>query len=204
MIIVEIPGLTGAYDWDIQRDAEVSLGFSLFDIGCVAIQWSGWINTGTFDCFGTLQGLGGQFDATFIPESLAGASFEERDGRANFTIPFERTDPVQLQPGGTFDFLLDGSADIRVSFPPYFQKCLIVYSPIGMLSSVSLVIAAHRMHDFDADGAVDLDDMNAFDSCMGGPEDQLAIGCEVFDSDRDVDVDLADFAAFQVEFTGEP
>ena len=79
-----------------------------------------------------------------------------------------------------------------------------VYSPIGMLNSVSLVIAAHRMHDFDADGAVDLDDMNAFDSCMGGPEDQLAIGCEVFDSDRDVDVDLADFAAFQVAFIGEP
>lgn len=203
-IVVEIPELVGVYDWVTQHDAEVSLGFSLFDIGCVAIQWSGWINTGTFDCNGTLEGLGGQFVATFIPESFAEASFEELDEHANFTISFERTDPVHLETGGTFDFLLDGSADIRVSFPPYFQKCLIVYSPIGMLSSLSLVMAAHRMHDFDADGAVELDDMNGFHSCMGGPDDQLTTGCEIFDSDRDTDVDLADFATFQVAFTGEP
>ncbi len=60
--------------------------------------------------------------------------------------------------------------------------------------------------DYNEDGAVDLEDWEAFADCMSGPNldyppDPL-LNCPVFDANRDGDVDLADFAAFQLAFTG--
>jgi len=65
--------------------------------------------------------------------------------------------------------------------------------------------------DFDDDGDVDLDDYTVFADCLAGPgatpaptDPQVTVQecLDVFDSDRDDDVDLADFASFQEYFTG--
>ncbi|HNO77260.1 MAG TPA: choice-of-anchor Q domain-containing protein [Phycisphaerae bacterium] len=57
--------------------------------------------------------------------------------------------------------------------------------------------------DYDADGDVDLDDYDAFATCMSGPHSQVgfatpsALCRQAFDDDNDGDVDVEDFAAFQ-------
>jgi hypothetical protein len=45
-------------------------------------------------------------------------------------------------------------------------------------------------------------DCDVFSACMSGPEVDMEAGCECADMDGDVDVDLADFAAFQPVFAG--
>jgi len=70
--------------------------------------------------------------------------------------------------------------------------------PVGMLflgSSSGIV-------DLDGDGDMDVDDMDLFAGCMGGPDASSPPGCEpaIFtaaDLDADGDVDLGDYAAFQ-------
>ena len=63
--------------------------------------------------------------------------------------------------------------------------------------------------DWDRDGSVDIDDWLEFPGCMSGPWDGAAwvmpsAECRgVFDFDGDADVDLKDFAEFQVLFGGE-
>jgi len=57
--------------------------------------------------------------------------------------------------------------------------------------------------DCDADGGVTLLDYDAFEACLSGPGGGLIEpGCVCFDLDGSGDVDLADFATFQVAFTG--
>jgi hypothetical protein len=55
--------------------------------------------------------------------------------------------------------------------------------------------------DIDTNGFVDLEDYSYFDLCLtdSGPGQSPSLGAclEPFDFDEDVDVDLADFAAFQ-------
>jgi hypothetical protein len=65
-------------------------------------------------------------------------------------------------------------------------------------------LGAGCIGDLDTDGDVDLDDMELFYSCMGGPGLPNP-GCdsEVFargDIDDDEDIDLSDFALFQPNF----
>jgi hypothetical protein len=53
--------------------------------------------------------------------------------------------------------------------------------------------------DYDENGVVDLADFVYFPECMTGPDaGPPTTECEVFDSDTDEDVDLVDFAAFQM------
>lgn len=59
--------------------------------------------------------------------------------------------------------------------------------------------------DFNGDGNVGLFDYTMLDACLTGPDVGLLWpGCDVFDHDSDDDVDLADAAAFQGRFIGEP
>lgn len=52
--------------------------------------------------------------------------------------------------------------------------------------------------DMDCDGNVASDDYAIFSLLLGGPD--ASVGCPAFDSDEDGDIDLLDFAAFQVVF----
>jgi hypothetical protein len=65
--------------------------------------------------------------------------------------------------------------------------------------------------DFDGDGDVDSDDYVNYDDCSAGPDaspapvipDATESDClNAFDQDDDNDIDLQDFAAFQLGFTG--
>ena len=57
--------------------------------------------------------------------------------------------------------------------------------------------------DFDNDGDVDADDVNAIDACASGPTVALAAGCEDKDLDNDNDIDQLDFAIVQRCISGE-
>ncbi|UCG17415.1 MAG: hypothetical protein JSV19_05170 [Phycisphaerales bacterium] len=56
--------------------------------------------------------------------------------------------------------------------------------------------------DCDGDGDVDVDDFVELEACLLGPGGGLGAGCGCFDFDDSSDVDLFDFAEFQVAFTG--
>ena len=57
--------------------------------------------------------------------------------------------------------------------------------------------------DWECDGDIDLVDFAHMPTCMTGPlGGVLGPGCETFDLDGDIDVDLEDFAGFQGAFTG--
>jgi hypothetical protein len=199
MVVVEMPELTGGYLFNT-REAEVSFGFSLFEIGCVAMEWAGGIHTSTVDCGGgNLQGFGGALEASFVGQPLPSATYSEFLGEPSWWIPFDRMDAFA---GGTFDFLLDGNAKVHVLFDQVIQECFVVEPASAVLDSVGLIIAARRMHDFDGDGQVELDDAAEFVECIDGPNGGLGFGCPVFDGDGDEDVDLTDAAAFQRAFTG--
>ena len=59
-----------------------------------------------------------------------------------------------------------------------------------------------RSGDVDGDGAVELDDFTVFEACLLGPAGGLAeLDCACVDFDTSGDVDLVDFAAFQILFT---
>ena len=57
--------------------------------------------------------------------------------------------------------------------------------------------------DTNADGLINLSDYLPFAECMTGPKVVRVPACDTLDFDRDVDVDLADFVAFQEVFTAE-
>jgi len=62
-----------------------------------------------------------------------------------------------------------------------------------------LAVTASTPGDYNGDGNVNLDDYAYWDDCMTGPgAESVTSECEVFDFDEDVDVDLEDFAAFEL------
>lgn len=56
--------------------------------------------------------------------------------------------------------------------------------------------------DCDDDGDITLADYACFAECALGPNEPVPSDCDVFDYDFDADVDLADFAGFQLSFGG--
>ncbi|MCK4343600.1 MAG: hypothetical protein KAY37_17950 [Phycisphaerae bacterium] len=82
-------------------------------------------------------------------------------------------------------------------------------SPITTASLIGNTTIAYAIQplpnipDLDGDGDVDLDDFNILAGCLNGPDVPVEPDCEPADlHGGDDDVDLADFRAFQVAFTG--
>ncbi len=58
--------------------------------------------------------------------------------------------------------------------------------------------------DYDGDGDVDEDDLEAFGLCFTGPGGGVNPACRIFDFDADNDVDCDDWEIFKVMWTGGP
>ena len=54
--------------------------------------------------------------------------------------------------------------------------------------------------DCDSSGTLDIDDFAVSTGCLHGPGMAVSPGCDCLDLDKDGDVDLADFAGFQIWF----
>ncbi len=76
--------------------------------------------------------------------------------------------------------------------------------PIDNTTCDNLLIAARLPGDFDLDGDVDLYDFHAMQNCYGSsaPQAPPPLECDVFNTDRDDDIDLIDVAAFVNAMTG--
>ncbi len=204
LILVELPCLVGeVYEFPAHVE-EFSLGFPLYEVRSVSVEWSGSIRTGVLDCYGSYStGAGGQLRLSFDPESYVGAAFSVTFAPPLSSHSFDRVNIIALPPGRTFDFLLDGSGAMRASFSRLLQECRWTIPPRAFLEQVRLRITAQRMHDKESDGDVDLDDVAFLHSCFQGPEVSSAPTCSIFDSDRDDDVDLHDVASFSFSFTSQ-
>jgi len=67
---------------------------------------------------------------------------------------------------------------------------------------VPFIVASGLAGDLDADGGIDLEDLALLVGCLTGPGGGAGGWCQVGDADGDSDVDLLDFARFQLAFTG--
>jgi hypothetical protein len=136
--------------------------------------------------------------------------FRVRAGRAEGLPSPGRSTLTQLPSG---DFAVDSFFDITYEIE--FEGCPDSPYLAGMSGTTAGRVRIQQGNpvpgDFDEDGDVDLDDYLVFANCMAGPDAVpsptqpyvTAQGCRhAFDLDVDDDVDLADFAGFQMEFTG--
>lgn len=71
---------------------------------------------------------------------------------------------------------------------------------VTMLSFTLAALPAFAAGDYDSNGTIDLSDYAEMPACLGGPGGSLGPGCEPFDFDSDQDLDLFDFAGFQLNF----
>jgi hypothetical protein len=96
---------------------------------------------------------------------------------------------------GVGDVNGDGIDDFAIASE--FERDLPSQQDKGEIS----VIFGRRMGDVDLDADVDSEDFAYWSLCMAGPADgELVTGCQVFDFNRDGQVDLADFYEFQLVF----
>lgn len=85
----------------------------------------------------------------------------------------------------------------------YEQWELTGKSPPVMMSETTLVIAPFPRGDADASGLTDLDDYRLFAVCQSDPEGEpIEPECREFDFDVDDDLDLRDYAEFQIAIEG--
>lgn len=203
IVVVDLTNLVGTYGfWESTiREAEIDLDFTPFKVECMNIEWSGVVQLSKVDCTGTPDkyGYGGSLQASFNVNSYRWYIFGVDKGEALTNVPFHQTDVIT---GERLDFLVDQNTKIHVVFRPVLQKCAVISQPGAVLDSVNLTLAIHRMHDYNRDAKVDLDDATIFSDCFIGPDHSYKSNCQYFDSDRDMDVDLFDAASFQREFTG--
>ncbi len=80
-----------------------------------------------------------------------------------------------------------------------------VYNDLNALLDAGVVMwPVLPAGDFDCDAYADGDDFAFLAGCISGPDVPVSGSCEYAGLDVDGDVDMADFLAFQVAFTGRP
>ncbi len=84
----------------------------------------------------------------------------------------------------------------------YSQWLLTGMSPPVLMRQQSIQgLVPGLISDANCSGTVDLADTASLSDCLTGPGTGLNLGCEVFDSDLDGDVDLSDVSEIQAAFT---
>ncbi len=76
--------------------------------------------------------------------------------------------------------------------------------PVLMRQRVVAGLSPGAFGDADCNNRINLADLLLLSDCVSGPTRRPNLGCEAFDADLDGDVDLADFAAFQLVFDATP
>jgi len=98
--------------------------------------------------------------------------------------------------------VLDAGAALNTNDFHVYYKMLTVAGTVDN-PAMLIEIGPAAPGDCDVNGAVDLADFESFPTCLTGPGGVLDGGCGCLDLDDDGHVTIADFAAFQVEFTGD-
>lgn len=126
---------------------------------------------------------------------------------------YAAADPTCLQPDGTDDGEIKYGGTLVLAVP---IGAVGVYD-VGFLETETFMInvanVEHGLHTFDrlrivivgddnGDGAISAADHRGLAQCMSGPQESAPPGCESFDFDGAMTVDLADFAHFLNVFTG--
>ncbi len=122
----------------------------------------------------------GQADVLQRPGDWNGDGFINEADVAAYSACLTGPDQTAAPPCDRFDWDADGDAD------------LVDYGRLQFALGAALAPG-----DFNADGKVDLVDHAALRACLVGPRETPPAACQVFDTDRDADVDLGDFAALQ-------
>jgi FG-GAP-like repeat/Bacterial Ig-like domain len=145
--------------------------------------------TGAFPLATDLGDLDGDGDLDWTTASFSGREWRlfTNDGAGNFSF-FEA---IIAPEAGSCTLLhdIDNDGDTDISFVDELADVVLVYRNSGMAV----------FGDFDGGGIVDLSDYAEFVACVS--PSAIAPDCEVFDSDNDRDVDLADFGALQRAIT---
>lgn len=143
VIEVPLPALVGTYT-DESRTVTVQLPSTPSAIHGVSLRFAGTTSLGTWSCDGS-NGYGPplpvpvQVEATFY--APPGGWFAEP--RLEATGPVSATVPFFPVLGATWDFLLDGTADLNFGLwgEPAILECILVGPPdVTVLSEVTLLV----------------------------------------------------------------
>ncbi|MBN4058832.1 spondin domain-containing protein [bacterium AH-315-J04] len=74
----------------------------------------------------------------------------------------------------------------------------------GVGSVTYLDMGAYEQGPCHRDGIINLNDLESLVGCLVGPASEVNIGCVCSDYNMDANVDLLDYASYQLEFTGPP
>jgi len=98
--------------------------------------------------------------------------------------------------------VLEAGAALNTNGFPVYYKMLAAAGTVDD-PAMLIEIGPAASGDCDLDGLVTLMDLVVYSGCLVGPGGGLGSGCGCFDLDSDGQVTIADFAVFQVEFTGD-
>ncbi len=146
--------------------------------------------------FNYLSGLAG------FPAASASGSYNSLSNRGEITL--WRDSIYYFDPFDDSFTLLNGQGDVPAGgMQTSINNVGLVALAAGYSFAEELYLAIPVLRgDVDGDSDVDSDDYEVFADCMTGPQKGSVTGvCNAFDFEPDHDVDLADFAVFQANYT---
>lgn len=208
--LIYLPDLMGLFENGIPVSTPIVLPGPLFDVRDVTMSVGGEVDLGTMSCESELYSWGGQLTFSVEPQTTAPVRVNFYSRYQSHPPPpeyFSRFERLQTLIVPAFADLEDGNASLAATFNqglidnkndggPWPPPCDVLESPLVELNSVTLRVRANLRYDFDRNRYLDLADFSAWPSCSLGPGVLSPKGCEIFDADRDGDIDLIDAEGF--------
>jgi hypothetical protein len=188
----------GSYVTGQETLFEFDLGVMLSDVNEVVFVCNGTITAGVSYIWTPFSWLFSAYLDADTGYMLAEGPWAGED---TFPSPEPFTGQPQFRPHSeeTWDFLLDGHATGRVSFPAiyYIPEFPPREFPYGYLSSASIIVNADLLGDFDANGEVDFFDFSIFALAWSSSpgDDNWNPRCDISDPSDNV-IDELDLDAF--------